>query len=388
MQGWGREFRAWLLSLDERGMRGLLTWHQCLRRRRCGHHRRAREGGRDAPAASRREAQSVRVWLTTASEPVLHSVAACGVAWACHALVGTHGFSRDVVARPSAPDLLTMLEVLDPALARCALYGLLAPEARGRLAAAEVAEAYPERCLAAADREPPPHARRTGPAPTRAPGTAEQWRDSAEGRETQVRYDGAEGADVSGGRSGEDRAGAPAGGRTEGSSAERGTDAVRRAVAGLRAAGAEAAGVLDEAAAAVRDGRVPAAGERIDVLLTTWSRERARVAGLLSAQEGNWPPDAGYAALEAELDRLDRLLEVRAQLRKLRLRAAQYEQLIAGAEAEAEAEGLRMALDGIRDRMTELASVLGDDQEALPDQAGAAQDAGPAGTAQIGRAHV
>ncbi|MGW2708637.1 hypothetical protein ACWC4J_06545 [Streptomyces sp. NPDC001356] len=321
------------------------------------------------------------MWLTTASEPVLHSVAACGVAWACHALVGTHGFSRDVVARPSAPDLLTMLEVLDPALARCALYGLLAPEARGRLAAAEVAEAYPERCLAAADREPPPHARRTGPAPARAPGTAEQWRDSAEGRETQVRYDGAEGADVSGGRSGEDRAGAPAGGRTEGSSAERGTDAVRRAVAGLRAAGAEAAGVLDEAAAAVRDGRAPATGERIDVLLTTWSRERARVAGLLSAQEGNWPPDAGYAALEAELDRLDRLQEVRAQLRKLRHRAAQYEQLIAGAEAEAEAEGLRMALDGIRDRMTELASVLGGDQEALPGQAGAAQDAGPAGTA-------
>ncbi|MEW2513210.1 hypothetical protein [Streptomyces sp. NPDC046870] len=380
MQGWGRDFRAWLLSLDERGMRGLLTQHQCLRRRQCGHHRRAREVGRDAPAASRREAQSVRVWLTTATEPTLHSVAACGVAWACHALVGTHGFRRDVVARPSAPDLLTMLEVLDPALARCALYGLLAPEARGRLAAAEVAAAHLERCLAAADREPPPDARRTGPAPARAPGTTEQWRESAEGRETQVRYDGGEGADVSGGRSGEDPAGARAAARTEGSCPEQGADAVRRAVEDLRAAGAEVAGVLDEAAAVVRDGRVPAAREQIEVLLTAWIHQRARLAGTLSAREGEWPPDTGYAGLEAELDRLDRLGEVRAQLRKLRHRAAQYEQLIADAEADAEAEGLRMALDGIRDRMTALASVLGGDQAALVGQAGAAEDAGPTDT--------
>ncbi|WP_158839035.1 hypothetical protein [Streptomyces sp. NRRL S-1022] len=348
-----------------------------MRRRQCVHLRRVKEGGKDAQAASRREAQSVRVWLTTATEPMLHGVAACGVAWASRALVFTYGFAREVVAHPSVSDLVTMLEVLEPAPARCALYGLLAPEALGRLPAAEVAAAHLARCVAAADREPPPDARRIGPALSRGLGAT----DRREERGTQVRYDGAEVADVGGGRN-EGPGGTPAGVSPDGLAAEPGTDAVRRAVTGLRAAGAELADVLGEAAAAVRDGRTPAAPERTEALLAAWLQERARVADTLSAQEGHWPSEAGYAGLEAELDRLDRLREERAeartQLRKLRRRADQYEQLIADADEEAEAEGLRMALDGIRDRMTALASVLGD--EVTPTD-GSAEGGTPAGGA-------
>lgn len=355
MHGWGLEFRTWLLSLDERSMRGLLAQHQCLRRRQCGHRRRPKEGAKEVQqaAASRRDAQSVRVWLTTATEQMLQSVAACGVAWASQTLVGVYGFPEHVVAHPTEDQLLTMLEVLDPALARCAAYGLLAPEAVGRLPAAEVAARHRDRFLAAADREPPLHARGIGPALARELGEREESgapagggpeeTEPAEGREqggtgmitAEVRADG----------NGDD------------------TDAVRRAVDALKLSGAELAEALGDFAAAVAEGRLPGTAEELAARLTAWTGERARLAQTVSAREGHWPADAGYGELVAELDRLDRLraerAEARAQLDRLRLRAAQYEDLIAEAVAEAEADGLRMALDGIRGQVARWEALLG-----------------------------
>ncbi|NUV64958.1 hypothetical protein [Streptomyces sp. CAI-85] len=257
---------------------------------------------------------------------------------------------------------MTMLEVLDPALARCALYGLLAPEAQGRLPAAEIATAHLARYQAAADREPPLDAREIGASFGRGPGEGEQRMESAlppeaDVQDAEVRCDGSEGTDADGGRSAE-VVGAAAGTLEDAPW----THAIRRAMTDLRASGSELTDVLGEFTLCVRDGRAPAEPERLSALSAAWTRDRARLAEAMTARESHWPPDGGYSELDAELDRVDQLRDERAkadvQMEKLRLRAAQYEQLIAGAEADAEAEGLRMALDGIRGQMSAIEAVL------------------------------
>ncbi|MFF3843623.1 hypothetical protein [Streptomyces sp. NPDC002328] len=336
----------------------------------------------------------MRVWLTNATDHMLQSAAACGVTWASRALVGAYGFPGQVVAHPTEDQLLLMLEVLDPPLARCAVYGLLAPDALGRLPAAEVAVRHKDRCLAAADREPQPGALGVGPALARELGERKQPRAPVDQRGDKA-GDGCRHRAAPG--DGEGRRGTgmtTAGTRTaDGDSGAGGvsgdgenTDAVRGAVDALRSSGAELAAELGDLAAAVAEGRLPGTADGLTGRLAAWVEERGRLADAVSARRGQWPADAGYTELEAELDRLRRAraeqAEARAQLERLRLRAAQYEELIAGAVAEAEADGLRMALDGIRGQLDRWEALAGYESSPTADGDAVTEPAGEPASAE------
>ncbi|WP_405654593.1 hypothetical protein [Streptomyces sp. RK9] len=358
MQEWGQEFRAWLMSLDERGMRRLLTYHQCLRRRNCDAHRRRVRDPKGVPGVSRREVHSARVWLTTASESNLLGVSACGVAWAAHVLDSFYGFPRSVVRDPTDSQLSLMFKVLEPPLARCALYGLLRPGVKGQPAAA-IAVVNRERLTLFAEREPPPNAREIGPALADESGTVERESEQ-EGRAAEM---GEEKADP-------EMAAATDSSKEGACSDTAGTDEARGVLAELRSGGAELVQALRGVAAEVAEGKAPEETQTVGAQLSAWVHARALLAQSVAVQGVRWPAGEGYEELDAELDRIDALRVERArragQLAKLRQRAAQYEQWIADAEGEAEAEGLRMALDGILDRISALEGV---DEGAAPRQA-------------------
>ncbi|MEU0851636.1 hypothetical protein ABZ387_27280 [Streptomyces flaveolus] len=271
-------------------------------------------------------------------------MASCAVAWASYELVERHGFPRDVVGHPTADQLEVMFRALNPTLARCALYGLLHADAAD-LPAAALAVKHQASLGTAADREPPPDADRIEP--SLGCGVEAARGSATDHGEQKVDHRMA----------------------TEDGLADQlmtrvdGVEQARSLMANLRSAGAKLARELEGIAADLRVGKVPGAvREDLSGALSVWTQEREALTKGIAAMGGDWPAEAAYAALDAELDRLDRRAAERAalteQLEKLRSRAAQYEQLIAGAEGEAEAGGLRTALEDIQGKIARIGATL------------------------------
>jgi hypothetical protein len=276
----------------------------------------------------------------------MFSVAMCGLGWASRALREEYRFPEEVVASPSVDQLLVMLEVLEPPFARCALYGLLSPDAHAAPAAA-LAVAHQTRLSAAADREPPLNAREVGRAYV------------SEAHEDEFGSEGMVGT-----------------GMTAVVKDESENDVVDQErtlppdniAAELRRAGARLAGRLREAADAVLAGRRTDGQQLLDDL-DAWAELRTRMAVLLATEGGTWPVDAGYEELTAELDRLRVVREEReAELGLLREKAAKYEALVDEAGDEVEAAALRSALERVRLQIAQLAG-------GLPETVGGAAEA-------------
>ena len=302
---------------------------------------------------------------------MLAGMASCAVAWASHELVETYGFPTEVVAHPTADHLVDMLGALSPPLARCALYGLLRADAAD-LPAAALAVRHRASLAAAADREPSPHADRAGPS-ARYDGDAATGRDAIDHGEKKV----------------EQRMTTGDGPADDAVRCVDGVGQARGLAADLRSAGAELARELEDIADDLRDGRLPA-GRPGDLAgaLSAWVRDREDLTRGVAALGGSWPAEAAYAALETELDRLDRLLveraELKEQLEKLHSRAAQYELLIAGAEGEAEVGGLRTALEDIRGKIARIGATLADGKPSSDDLAADTMSADSAGLRETG----
>ncbi|MFE5596143.1 hypothetical protein [Streptomyces sp. NPDC056549] len=167
MHGWVNGVRSWLSSLDEEALRSLLTWHQCLRGDRHAHTP-GRTARRTPP--TRRELHTARVRLAKAQQAQLTSITACGLVWAVKALRDEYGFPERALNDPTLDELLAMLRVLDPPLARCALHGMLLP-GTSRLPVGPLAREHEAALQAAADSAPPPpthtpSARASTPRPT------------------------------------------------------------------------------------------------------------------------------------------------------------------------------------------------------------------------------
>ncbi|MET7379682.1 AAA family ATPase [Streptomyces sp. NPDC005526] len=271
-------------------------------------------------------------------------MAACAVNWTSHDLRETYGFPLDVIEEPTADQLAVMLEVMNPVLARCALYGLIHPGAE-ELPAAGIASENRARLFAAADREPPPDADRIGAS-------------LAEERDGAVRPSAAD----DGEEKTEHRM-TTGGGQEEETGSVASVDQARSARTELKSAGSELERALTDVAAAVSEGKAPGARERLVESLSEWIRGREELARAVASLDGSWPVEAGYAELEDELDRLDRVRIERAQnltqLEKLRRRSSQYEQMITDADSEAEAGLLQTALDEIRGKIAHLSDGLG-----------------------------
>jgi hypothetical protein len=328
MEGWGLEFRTWSLSLDDLRMRRLLARHGCLRQRRCVH-------GKTTTATqpvTRQEAQSARVWLTRARESQLTDVAHCALVSAARALRVEYGFPEQVVAEPSADQLVLMLEVLDPEFARCVVLGLLHPRFK-TMPAADLARRRPDMYFRAADSEPPSNARDIGPAlrvpapPTESDEKAEAaTMTSPEQQDSRMPDDGQ-------------------------------LRDLRDSVTQLRSRGDELAQTLRETARLMSEGRsFPADAWTADAVIDWW-RRRTLLAENLSGAGGTWDVNAGFAELEAELDRLEAVAaeEQRRQLDDLRQREAQLKTLIAVSDA-AVAAHLEQALEQLAAQIADLES--------------------------------
>ncbi|MEU5342543.1 ATP-binding protein [Streptomyces sp. NPDC020766] len=278
---------------------------------------------------TRREVNSARVWLSKAKEPQLVSLAMCALGWTSRALREEYGFPEEVVAAPSVDQLLVMLEVLEPPLARCVLYGLISPDAH-EVPAAALAVAHQARLSVAADREPPPNAREVG-------GTYASGAD-----EDESGSEGTEGTAMT--MAAKDESGTGVAARERSLTSD---DVVTE----LRRAGTDLADRLREAADAVFAG-YGTEGLRLREDLDAWAELRARTATLLAGEGGTWPVDAGYEELTAELGRIRE--ERDAELGLLREKVTRYEGLVAEAGDEVEAAALRSALERVRLRIAQL----------------------------------
>ncbi|MFG2962863.1 hypothetical protein ACGFZS_06195 [Streptomyces sp. NPDC048288] len=276
---------------------------------------------------TRQEVQAARVWFARAKEAQLADAAVCSVAGAARMLRHEYDFPDHVVADPSAGQLVTLLEVLDPEFARCVVHGLLHPRA-AQLPVADMVEEHPEKYFHAADREPPPHAHDIGPS-LNTPTTAEP-------------HEKPEAATMT---SRESQANATA----------ETAPAQRSVAAELRHRAEELARALRETADRLAEGRsvVELGWTRDDI--THWQRRRSLLTESVTAAGGSWAADAGFGELEAELD----LLEVRAaaererRLDGLRRNAEQLKQMIAEAE-DTVAAHLEQALERLTGQISEL----------------------------------
>ncbi|MET9561108.1 ATP-binding protein [Streptomyces tauricus] len=286
---------------------------------------------------TRREVNTARVWLSKAREPQLSSLAMCALAWASRSLCEEYGFPEGVVRTPSVDQLLVMFEVLEPPFARCALFGLLAPDA-GAAPAAALAVAHQARLNEAADRDPPSNAGEVG-------------RTYA----SEVR---------------EDKSGSEGTADTAMASAAQDRDETDVIVweqpptsddvfAELVRTGRGLADRLREAADAVAGGFGPD-GPRLREDLESWAELRTRMAAMLAVEGVSWSPDAGYEELAAERKRMRE--EREAELGLLREKVAKYEELVVEAGDEVEASALRGALARVKQK---IAHLVGDAPEEI-----------------------
>ncbi|MFB7544380.1 hypothetical protein ACFC0N_31320 [Streptomyces zaomyceticus] len=363
MHGWVNGVRSWLSSLDEDALRSLLTWHQCLRGDRHAHT--SDRPPRPAPP-SRRELHAARVRLAKAQPGQLTSITGCGLIWAVKALHTEYGFSQRALTDPTLDELLAMLTVLDPPLARCALYGMLLP-GTSRLPVGPLAREHESALQAAADSGPPPDAHEIGPrfealeaAPDEDPGGDEAPAETRPDSPT-TNPECEDAAPVP------DAVPAPAPAPTVGSASAPvpapGPETPvgpAASLARLKGTGERLAGVLRVAADAVETGQLPpdAPGEAI----TAWTEDRERLTAALAAEGIAWGPDLGYA--EAG-DELTRLREARAEQRDgLRRKASRYTELLEWADDEEEAADLRRHLDRIETQLRELGDPAGEEPAA------------------------
>ncbi|MFF1511441.1 hypothetical protein [Streptomyces sp. NPDC058326] len=337
MHGWVNGVRSWLSSLDDDALGSLLTRHHCLRGDRHSH-----TSDRPPSPPSRRELHTARVRLAKARQEQLTGIAACGLVWAVKALHTEYGFSQRALTEPTLDELHAMLRVLDPPLARCALYGMLLP-GTSRLPVGPLAALHEAALRTAADSSPPPDAQEIGP--------------RFEASDPAAPDDPA--------RAAPDTAGSgPAPLMTNPECEGAAPMAVPQAPAGLAASldllkvsGERLAVVLRRAADAVEAGLLPvdAPGEGI----AAWTGERERLAGALAAEGVAWGPDLGYAEAGAELNRLR---EARAeQTDALRRKASRYAELLEWADDEEEAADLRRHLERTETQLRELGAVPGEE---------------------------
>ncbi|MEE1818942.1 hypothetical protein PUR59_28525 [Streptomyces sp. SP18ES09] len=318
MHGWVNGVRSWLSSLDEDALRSLLTWHPCLRGDRHAHT--ADRPARPTPP-TRRELHAARVRLAKAQQAQLTSITACGLVWAVRALRDVYGFPERALTDPTLDELLVMLRVLDPPLARCALHGMLLP-GTSRLPVGPLAREHEAALRAAADSPPPPDAHTVGPG-----------LDAPPAPRTNPPSECEDAAPVT----------APSPGTA--SPADLPASLVR-----LRRSGELLAAALRTAADAVEAGLLPE-GAPADGI-TGWSRERERLAAALADEGVDWGPGLGYADAEAGLTRLR---EARAeQIGALRRKAGRYAELLELADDEDEASDLRRHLERIEAQLAVL----------------------------------
>ncbi|MER5307830.1 hypothetical protein ABT034_08585 [Streptomyces sp. NPDC002773] len=337
MHGWVNGVRSWLSSLDEDALRSLLTWHHCLRGDKHAH-----TSDRPPSPPSRRELHAARVRLAKAQQGQLTSIAACGLVWAVKALHTEYGFSQRALTDPTLDELHAMLRVLDPPLARCALYGMLLP-GTSRLPVGPLATEHEAALQTAADSSPPPDAHEMGRRFETPSGSASSPGSASGSPTTNPECEDA----------------APVSGPLPLADLPASLDLLKRSGEGL-------AVVLRGAADAVEAGLLPvdAPGEG----LATWTEERERLAAVLAAAGVTWGPGLGYADAVAELTRLR---EARAeQTDALRRKASRYAELLELADDEEEAADLRRHLERTETQLRELGALAGEEAVAGPPEAG------------------
>ncbi|MFE9741948.1 hypothetical protein [Streptomyces sp. NPDC006477] len=358
MHGWVNGVRSWLSSLDEDALRSLLTWHHCLRGDKHAH-----ASDRPPSPPSRRELHAARVRLAKAQQGQLTSIAACGLVWAVKALHTEYGFSHRALTDPTFDELHAMLSVLDPPLARCALYGMLLP-GTSRLPVGPLATRNEAALQTAADSSPPPDAHEIGPRLEAASddddGSCEAGAGAGAGSEAGVGAGAGAGVGVGAGAEG---GSGPSPGSVTGPPTTNPECEDAAPVSGpppladlpasldlLKRSGARLAVALRGAADAVEAGLLPedAPGDG----LAHWTRERERLAAALAAEGVTWGPGLGYAEAGAELTRLR---EARAeQADALRRKAGRYAELLEWADDEEEAADLRRHLERTEAQLREL----------------------------------
>ncbi|MGV9790304.1 hypothetical protein [Streptomyces sp. NPDC003435] len=256
-------------------------------------------------------------------------------------MIDNLGCPPDVIRQPTLEQLRTMLEVLDPALARCALYGLLAGDL-SKLPAVGMARKHENILWPAVDSLPPS--------------------DPAETLRSVVTAVGRRGpgapVDAVGRASGEDvRPDAHEEEHLANASSE-GSDGPHHELAELKQAGARLTTLLRAAADAVENGRRPVAtGEVVDAL-TGWAMLRERIADRCADMGVDWPDESDYAWLAAEQLRLEK---ARAELASLRERADSYDTLIGATVDPDETATLSMLRDRVHAQIDELTTALGKD---------------------------
>ncbi|MER5967545.1 hypothetical protein [Streptomyces sp. NPDC002057] len=361
MHGWVNGVRSWLASLDEDALKSLLTWHPCLRGEKHAHS--SDRPLRPSPP-SRRELHAARVRLAKAQQGQLTSITACGLVWAVKALHTEYGFSQRALTEPTLEELLAMLTVLDPPLARCALYGMLLP-GTSRLPVGPLARDHEAALQAAADSPPPPDAHETGPRLEAAeaasggpetPAVLEAAQAAGAPKATAVAgvtealpaLPGGHPADApdippAPGPAGTDSAAPTTRPDREDAAPVSGPEPLAdlpATLARLKADGERLAAVLRAAADAVETGLLPADAPGDGI--SGWTAERERLAAALAAEGLTWGPDLGYADAGAGLTRLR---EARAeQIGALRRKASRYAELLELADGEEEAADLRRHL--------------------------------------------
>ncbi|MER8045202.1 hypothetical protein [Streptomyces sp. NPDC094032] len=340
MQGWVNEAKIWLSSLDEDGLRSLLAWHQCLRGDK--HNHRSGKPVRRTPP-SRRELNAARVRIARSQPSQVTAIVTCGLSWAAGALRDEYGFAESTLSTPTLDDLRAMLKVLDPPLARCALYGMLLPEA-GELPAAPLAKAHHAVLRAAADSEPevvdtPHDGPSSGPRASR-PSVNSPCSESEEPARMPVR--------------------------------EPASDHVSDladALDGLKSAGERLAEGLRSAADHVAVGRLPL-GDLAEGI-ADWTADRERLTELLAVAGITWGPGDGHAAAGAELDRVRR--ERGEQIEALRRKAGKYAELLELADDGEEASDVRRQLDRIRTQLRGLGAAVEATEPGASEGAGEAE---------------
>ncbi|AGS68705.1 hypothetical protein B446_09410 [Streptomyces collinus Tu 365] len=300
---------------------------------------------------------SFRVWITRAKQPQLVSVARCALAWACRALIDEYGCPDAVVREPMVHQLRVMLEVLEPPLARCALYGLLSVEPES-LPAGHMAREHVDILQAAADLQPPSNPAETlGRVVTvTGPSVSDQ---ANEERTTAVAASGADD-----GRQPDGAIPTLDGTADDGPSLD-------TALAELESLGQNLTADLRSAAEAVASGRRPAEPRRLAESLAMWAERRDRVADRSADAGVDWPDESDYAWLTTERARLE---ASRAELAALRERAHSYDALIGAAKDPDEVATLSMLRDRVVAQIGEVAKTLGQKStvpsaQAEPDEA-------------------
>ncbi|MFE5094070.1 hypothetical protein ACFRCI_27910 [Streptomyces sp. NPDC056638] len=270
---------------------------------------------------------ATRVWTAKAQQPQLLSMASCGLSLARQTLHAEYGFSESALDDPTVEQLTFMLTVLDPPLARCALYGMTSPDAYG-VPFAMLAREYEHDLRAAADCTPPPHARDMGAE------DSDRFDPPPSGVDASATHESEAVVHVSG--------------------PEHGID-VEVLLAELRHSGVELATALRAGAADVEAGLLPAP-DTADALMA-WIGHRIGLAELVGTQGGDWRPDTGYAAVEAEMGRLKELWA--EQLAALRWKKEKYTSLLEMADDDEEAADLRRHLKRIEQQMCKFGAADG-----------------------------